>query len=108
MDLKRLFVELYPDEEITLSILLQQFLTGPLPAIAHQLLLKGKPTSLERTVADAYDIELALAFEPLQDEQQGVNFVHHKVPPTTSDAQKLQLILEQVIRHYRNKVRNLI
>ena len=70
MDLKRLFVESYPNEEITSAILLQWFLTRLLPAIAHQLLLKGKPTSLERAVADARDIEFALAFEPVQEEQQ--------------------------------------
>ena len=71
-DLKTLlnFVESYPDEEITPAILLQQFLTGLLPAIARQLLLKGKPTSLEKAVADARDIEFALAFQPLIDEQQ--------------------------------------
>ena len=88
-DLKKLFVELYPDKEITSAILLQQFLTGLVPAIACQLLLKGKPTSLERAVVDARDIEFGLAFESLQDEQQDVNVVHHKVPPATSDAQKL-------------------
>ena len=73
-------------------------LTGLLPAIALQLLLKGSPTSLERAVADASDIEFALAFEPLQDEHQDVNVVHHKVLPATSDAQKLQSVLEQVTR----------
>ena len=96
-DLKRLFVESYPDEEITSAILLQRFLTGLLPAIARQLLLKDKPTSLERAVADAHDIEFALAFEPVQEEQQDVNVVHHKAP-ATSDAQQLQSILEQVTR----------
>ena len=96
-DLKRLFVESYPDEEITSAILLQRFLTGLLPAIARQLLLKGKPTSLERAVADAHDIEFALAFEPVQEEQQDVNVVHHKAP-ATSDAQQLQSVLEQVTR----------
>ena len=96
-DLKRLFAESYPDEEIILAILLQRFLTGLLPAIARQLLLKGKPTLLERAVADALDIEFALAFEPVQEEQQDFNVVHHKAP-ATSDAQKLQSVLEQVTR----------
>ena len=64
MDLKRLFVESYPDEEITSVILLQQFLTGLVLGIAHQLLPKSKPTSLERAIADARDTEFALAFEP--------------------------------------------
>ena len=60
--------------------------------------MKGKLTSLERAVADGCDIEFALAFEPLQEERQDVNVVHHKVPPATSDAQKVQSILEQVAR----------
>ena len=65
MDLKKLFVKLYVSKEITSAILLQRFLTGLLPAIVRQLLLKGKPTSLERAVTDVCDIEFALAFEPL-------------------------------------------
>ena len=53
---------------------------------------------MERAVADAHDSEFALAFEPLQEEQQDDNVVHHKVPPATSEAQKLQSVLEQVTR----------
>ena len=59
---QKLFVESYPDEQITSAILLQQFLTGLLPAMSRQLLLKGKPTLLERAVADVGDINFA--FEP--------------------------------------------
>ena len=45
--------------------------------ILHQLLLKDKPTLLERAMVDVHDIELAFAFEPPQDEQQDINVVHN-------------------------------
>lgn len=66
-DLKTLFVESYPGGQITSAILLQRFLMGSLPTISCQLLLKGKPTLLERAVVDPRDIEFAFAFEPPQD-----------------------------------------
>ena len=68
-DLKKLFVESYPNEQIMSAILLQQFLTGLSPAISRQLLLNGKPTTFERAIADASDIEFAFVFEPSQEEQ---------------------------------------
>ena len=89
-------MESYPDKQTTSAILLQQFLTGLLPTILCQLLLKGKPRG---GVVDARDIEFAFAFEPPQDEQQDINVVHNKALPTTTEAQKLQSILEQVTKH---------
>ena len=97
-DLNKLFVESYPNEQITSAILLQRFLTGLSPAISRQLLLKGKPTTFERAIADARDIEFAFAFEPSQEEEeQNVNVVH-KAPPMATDSQKLQSVLEQVTK----------
>ena len=40
-DLKKLFVESYPGEEVTSTVLLQRFVTGLLPAISRQLLLRA-------------------------------------------------------------------
>ena len=48
-------------------------------------------------MADARDIEFAFAFEPPREEQQDINVVHNKALPTT-DAQKLQSVLEQVTK----------
>ena len=67
-DLKKLFTESYPGEATTSPILLQRFLTGLLPAISRQLLLKGKPTPFDRAIQDASDIEFALTFEAPQEE----------------------------------------
>ena len=65
--------------------------------ISRQLLLKGKPQSLGRAIGDARDIEFAFAFEPPQEEQQDVNVVQHKGVSSTTESQKLQSVLEQVI-----------
>ena len=62
VDLQKFFTESYPGEATTPAILLQRFLTGLLPAISRQLLLKAKPTSFDRAIQDASNI----AFEAPQ------------------------------------------
>ena len=96
-DLRKLFVEAYPREEVTSTILLQRFVTGLLPGISRQLLLKGKPTTLDRAIADAGDIEFALTFESPHKDSQDINVVHCK-PPVQTDSQKLQSVLDQVTK----------
>ena len=49
-ELKRLFKQAYPDEDMASTVLLQKFLTGLHPPIARQRLLKKKPDNL--SVAD--------------------------------------------------------
>ena len=66
--LKGLFKEAYSEEEPTSTILLQRFLTGLSPKICQQLLLRGKPDTLQRAVEDAATIEYALSFEVETDE----------------------------------------
>ena len=96
-DLRKLFVEAYPREEVTSTILLQRFVTGLLPAISRQLLLKGKPAALDRAIADTGDIEFALTFESPHEDSQDVNVVQRK-PPVQTDSQKLQSVLDQVTK----------
>ena len=59
-DLKKLFKEAYADEPLTLSILLQKFLSDLQPAIGQQVLLKEKPTSLEAAIEVATNVEEVL------------------------------------------------
>jgi len=47
-DLKKLFRLAYPEEAKSSSVLLQRFLTGLRPEISRQILLKGRPSSLEK------------------------------------------------------------
>jgi len=61
-ELKKLFVQAYPDEATTSAILLQRFLTGLRTPISRQLLLRGKPETLVNAVKDAREVEYALEF----------------------------------------------
>lgn len=58
-DLKLLFGQAYPAEDLMSGILLQWFLTGLEPSLSHQLLLYGKPISLEQVIKDTGEIEYA-------------------------------------------------
>ena len=98
VELQKLFTESYPGEATTSPILLQRFLTGLLPAISRQLLIKGKPTSFNRAIQDAFDIEFALTFDAPQEDLQDVNLVRRKSSPTTTDSQTLQSVLEQMTK----------
>ena len=62
-DLKKIFKQAYPEEELTSGILLQRFLTGLVAPVSRQMLLRGQPTTFEQAVKDAKAIEYALNFE---------------------------------------------
>ena len=97
-----------PRQENYISYSTAAILTGLLPPIAHQLLLKGNPTSLERAVADARDIEFAL--DKMNMKMLMLSITKCYLPPQ-NNAQKSQSVLEQVTRRLelssQNKVRNL-
>ena len=61
-ELKKLFGQAYPDENLTSKVLLQRFVTGLRPTISRQLLLQGKPEDLEGAVKAASTIEYAFGF----------------------------------------------
>ena len=96
VDLRLLFSQAYPSEEPTAGILLQQFLTGLLPSLSHQLLLRGKPTSLERAIKDAGEVEYALSFETSVEPPKGVNLLPQKEGPT--EIEKLQETLDKMVQ----------
>ena len=62
-ELKQLFKQAYPAKATDSTVLLQKFLTGLQPSIAHQLLLKQRPERLSDAIKDAVDIEYALQFD---------------------------------------------
>ena len=70
-DLKKLFKQAYPKETLTSGILLQRFITGLMPRISQQILLKGKPTKFEEAVVSVKGVEYSL------------NFKHKSPDPTT-------------------------
>ena len=54
--LKKLFKQAYPDMDLACSILLQSFLTGLVPPVSQQILLRGKPTTFEQAVQDVEEV----------------------------------------------------
>ena len=90
--LRRLFAQAYPEEKVTSSVLLQQFLTGLCAPVRQQVLLKGKPGSLEEAITEATQVEYALSFETLTRHTPGdVNAVHqHQEPCHTPEGRSKQ------------------
>ena len=58
-DLKKIFKQAYPEEELTSGILLQRFMTGLVAPVSRQMLLRGQPITFEQAVKDAKAIEYA-------------------------------------------------
>jgi len=96
-DLKKLFTESYPSEAMTSAILLQRFVTGLLPPICRQLLLKGQPTSLDNAIKGANDAEYALTFHPSSENVDEVNVIQQKSLPQQK-TQGLEALLEGVTK----------
>ena len=83
-ELKKLFTESYPSEDMASAILLQRFMTGLSPPICRQLLLKGQPTTLDDAIKSATEAEFALTFDSMQERIDNVNAIHQK-PPSQQD-----------------------
>ena len=94
-DINKLFKESYPEEAQSSPILLQRYLTSLATPICRQLLLKGKPTTIEQAITDATGIEYALNFEPVSEQSSEINAIHKSSPlPDNSDSQKLHTLVE--------------
>ena len=57
--LRKAFKEAYPDENVGL---LQTFLSGLHPSIVRQVVLKGRPTTMDKAIEEAVTFEEALHF----------------------------------------------
>lgn len=62
-ELKKVFKRAHPTESLDSTVLLQKFLTGLRAPICQQLLLKGRPDTLQAAVKSAREIESALDFD---------------------------------------------
>ena len=89
-----MFSQAYPLEEPTSGILLQRFLTGLLLSLSRQVLLRGKPTSLEQAIKDAEEIEYALSFQTSVEQPKEINALPPQQGPT--ELEKLQETLEKL------------
>lgn len=106
-DLKKLFKQAYPSEATTSSVLLQRFLTGLLPAISQQILLKGRPTTLEKALEEASEIEYALDFAKSREPQHEVNAVREntvqadgRATAGSSKLDKLEEAMRQMMERF--------
>ena len=100
VELKKLFKEAYHIEELMSAILLQRILTGLLSRIC-QLLLRGKPDTLQHASQDAMNVEYALNFNTGLENTQDINIVKHKTKKKANEVktpQKVQDSLDQIIQ----------
>ena len=63
MNLKKLFKQAYPEKSSASGFLLQRFLMGLKTSISRQLLLHGKPDTLEKAIVTAMEIKSVFALE---------------------------------------------
>ena len=90
--LRKLFIQAYPEEKVTSSVLLQQFLTGLRASVSKQVLLRGQPENLEEAISEATQVEYALNFDAQARHTSGdVNVVHqHQEPcPTPKENREI-------------------
>ena len=81
------------------AILLQHFLTGLQPPIRRQLLLHGKPETLQQAISATINVEFALNFDAAAEDTQDINDVQCKHPAQdTPAAHKLQESLDQILK----------
>ena len=68
--------------------------------IRHQLLLRGKPDTLQQAIRDVTNVEYALNFNAGLENTQDVNIVKHKTKEEANEVktQKVQNSLDQIIR----------
>ena len=102
-ELRWLFREAYPTGDVDTPVFLQRFLTGLLQPIAKQVLLQGRPGSMEEAVKVATDIQYALQFGEV-DTEEVYPLVDPKVPTGTEKIPEalvqLQQAVEQLMRRF--------
>ena len=78
IQLRKAFKEAYPDESVGSAVLLQTFLSGLRP-IARHVVLKGRPTTMDKAIEKAVTVEEALRFGGTNSaEEVPVHAVHSK------------------------------
>ena len=94
-DLRKL-CKAYPGEDANeSSVLLGRFVTGLLPEITRQMLLRGSPTTMEGAVNSAIEIERALGFQTVETQQ--VQALRGEETPVKGHGQKSEhLVLSSV------------
>ena len=99
-DLRKLFEQAYPDEDVTSGILLQCLLTGLHVPVSHQILLHGQPTTFEQAIKEAMEIEYTLNFETKAEPVKVTNAVSNHNPLRVPNVEmQLQKTPDQMMKH---------
>ena len=98
--LRKAFKEAYPEEDVGSAVLLQTFLSGLRPSIARQVMLKGRPTALDKAIEEAVTVEEALRFGGADTMEVPVHAVHPK--ETTTEVEQLRHTLERMSKKFES------
>ncbi|KAL5502300.1 hypothetical protein EMCRGX_G009048 [Ephydatia muelleri] len=98
--LRKAFKEAYPEEDVGSAVLLQTFLSGLRPSIARQVMLKGRPTALDKAIEEAVTVEEALRFGGADTMEVPVHAVHPK--ETTTEVEQLRHMLERMSQKFES------
>ena len=97
--LRKAFIEAYPDEDVGSAVLLQTFLSGLRPSIARQVVLKGRPTTMDKVIEEAVTVEEALRFGGINcAEEVPVHAVHSK--DSGAEIEQLKMMLERMSQRF--------
>ena len=79
-DLKHLFKQAYPGEEVDSAVLLQRFITELRPPIACQVLLQNKPANMKDAIESAVTVQYAPNFKGVKTglSSEPINLLHSK------------------------------
>ena len=92
MRLRKAFKEAYPDENVGSAVLLQTFLSRLRPSIARQVVLKVRPTTMDKAIVEAVTVEEALRFGGSSSaEDVPVHAVHSK--DSGAEIEQLKMML---------------
>ena len=99
-DLRKLFKQAYPDEDVTSGILFQHLLTGLHVPESLQIQLHGQPTTFEPAIKEAMEIEYALNFETKAEPVKVINAVSNHDPLREPNVEmQQQKTLDQMTKH---------
>ena len=79
---------------------MQTFLSGLRPSIARQVMLKGRPTALDKAIEEAVTVEEALEFGGADTMEVPVHAVHPK--QTTTEVEQLRHMLERMSQKFES------
>ena len=96
VELRKLFTEAYPTEDVTSTVFLQRFLSGLSPPIGKQVLLKGRPRSMDDAIKMAKEVEFALQFGERPDEPRDICTVNTKPLGAPMDREVIARLQESV------------